>query len=75
METDSPVARLRAFAAERGLNSRKLGELIGCSQGWAWRILAGEVPPNLNAATVIERATDGGIRATEWAQPEHEAVR
>lgn len=74
MEQDQPAARLRAFADESGLNSRKLGELIGCSQGWAWRILAGEVPPNLNHATAIERVTGGQIRATEWADLEQGAA-
>lgn len=73
MEKDPPLSRLRAFASDRGLNSRKLAELIGCSQGWAWRILAGEVPPNLNHATAIQLITGGQILATEWARPEIEA--
>lgn len=73
MEKDPPLSRLRAFASDGGLNSRKLAELIGCSQGWAWRILAGEVPPNLRHATAIERVTGGQIRAVEWAEPEREA--
>lgn len=77
MGKKSPVIRLRAFVEERRLNGRMLGELIGCTQGWAWMILAGRAQPHLDMATAIQRITkgwEGGqILAVEWASKEARA--
>lgn len=75
----SPVERLRAFADESGLSQEGLAELLGCAQSHVSRIFSGEKGVGLKLGSAIERATrawrGGQIHASDWEQPEHEAVR
>jgi plasmid maintenance system antidote protein VapI len=69
------MARLKAFANERGLSQAALAELLHCRQPHISRVFSGEKGVGLELAASIERATSGGIRACEWAARQVEAVR
>lgn len=42
----------------------------GLSEGWLSRILRGIRKPDIDNATLIERATDNAVPATSWASHE-----
>lgn len=65
--------QLQKFVEDQGLTSSELARRLGCSQSHAWRILFESAGPGLRTAAAIERVT--GIKASEWAADEREAVR
>ncbi len=60
---------MRTWRRARDLSQRQLGDVIGHSQSWVWKVEDGRLSPTIDDAVLIARALD--VSVADLLPPEH----